>query len=735
MPNDLYYFYESDLNKGSWTGFVNSLPHHLQEMFKNSMGEGVVGKGPANVLQGYRGPHNNGTSGDSGYLGASNGLQEVRYWWGASKHMNWVPISGWIAYGTCRAIGDTNWHSLYFDSKTGECLSHNKNQATEKLNNKGWQLFQEGKYSEAAKYFNNAYQACSSGYQNEQLFQDNMNHAEAEVLNAEGNRLHNQREYAEAIAKYQAAHSQCPASKTDALNKYKNNEASSLNSQGLELWNNGDYAGAANKFNAAYQKCTNGYKDKQTFKNSIDKAKTEVDAINLNSQVDKLFEQGKYAEAQSKYQEASNKSKVSNQYNKYKANIDKAKYNSVFTDFSLMLTQDITDSELKEFADKLERMIDEGYGSDSEIVNRFHIVCLRIVRKEMNSQLESINREDINDLIEAIMNLIETEIEVLKELNITDQKLEQELKLLEEKLNALDLDNECEQNNNDNILVDITSIASRVEEIEEEVENRASEILAQNTQLEHGGNALELRDPFIASIVETYLMDGINKILQLRISYIEAGSKKQIKLLPSSSINTEINSINLHDVINQLAHETNENKITVIPLLVTTQSINIGNNVNHWVGLISEHRLDEIVVSYLDSENSSLEGLGEYILDVFKVIHPNYKISFREIAVEQQRYNNCGSELIENIILYITGSREDQESAIYLHSSLWEQSLILADIAIHQDKESTLTALFKKTTDIAYGDRECNTNYDDVVSSASEYINLSGFIKYDMENL
>ncbi|WP_041405424.1 tetratricopeptide repeat protein [Rickettsia rhipicephali] len=230
MPNDLYYFYESDLNKGSWTDFVNSLPHHLQEMFKNSMGEGVVGKGPANVLQGYRGPHNNGTSGDSGYLGASNGLQEVRYWWGASKHMNWVPISGWIAYGICSAIGDTNWHSLYFDSKTGECLSHNKNQATEKLNNKGWQLFQEGKYSEAAEYFNNAYQACSSGYQNE-----------------------------------------------------------------------------------------------QTFKNNIDKAKAELDAINLNSQGDNLFNQGRYHEAHSKYQEAYDKSQVSTQYNKYSTNRDKAK--------------------------------------------------------------------------------------------------------------------------------------------------------------------------------------------------------------------------------------------------------------------------------------------------------------------------------------------------------------------------------------------------------------------------
>ncbi|KAL1487733.1 hypothetical protein ABEB36_015570 [Hypothenemus hampei] len=119
MPTDLDYFSEEKLNNGSWISFANSLPHHLHEMFKISVGEGVVDKGCGNVLQGYYGPYNNGDSGDSGYLGASNGLQEVKYKWGATKHMNWVPVSGWIAFGICRAIGDTSWNSLYFDSKTG----------------------------------------------------------------------------------------------------------------------------------------------------------------------------------------------------------------------------------------------------------------------------------------------------------------------------------------------------------------------------------------------------------------------------------------------------------------------------------------------------------------------------------------------------------------------------------------------------------------------------------------
>jgi Flp pilus assembly protein TadD len=742
MPNDLYYFYDSDLNKGCLYDFINSLPSRkLQDIFKESMGGlSLLDRDMSNVLQGYRGPHNTGDIGDSEYLGASNGLQEVKYWWGVSKHLNWTPITGSIVYVAARAFGDTKWHSLYFDSKTGECLSHDKEVAASKLNDIGRQLFDSDKFNEAKEYFSNAY-THSNNKANYDIYKDNENKAKTEVdainLNSQGDNLFRQGKYSEAQSKYQEAYDKSQVSKE--YNTYKANRdiaknelnAIELKNLGDQKFNAGRYDSAKVKYQQAYDKSSVAA-NKTTYTACSNKAKAELDAIDLNSQGDNLFKQGKYGEAQSKYQEASNKSKVSDQYNKYKANIDKAKYKSVFTDFSLMLTQDITDSELKEFADKLERMIDEGYGSDSEIVNRFHIVCLRIARKEMNSQLESINREDINNLRTAIMNLIETEIKVLKKLNITDPKLEQELKSLEEKLNVIDDENEA--GNND---VNIELIEIRVKETDQEIETKVFETLAQERQLEHGGNALALRDPLITPIVETYLMDGMNEILQLRISSIEEENTKQIKLLSSNIIDTKINDINLYAIANQLAHETNENEITVMPLLVTKQNVNVGSNINHWVGLISEHSLDEIIVSYLDSENSNLEGLSEYILDVFKFIYPNYKISFREVAVEQQRYNNCGSELIENIILYITGYRTDQESAIYLHSSLWEQSLILADINTPQDKDmrSTLTTLSKKTTDSACNDRAFVINYDDVDSSFSECTNLSGSINYDMENL
>jgi hypothetical protein len=138
-----------------------------------------------------------------------------------------------------------------------------------------------------------------------------------------------------------------------------------------------------------------------------------------------------------------------------------------------MLSQDV-ESELKEFSDRLETMINRGYKSDPEIVNRSIIINLRIARMKMNDQLKSINPENMSD-IGIIMNSIETEIGVIKKLKITDQKLEQALKILEDKLS--DLYNDCEKLNSSNEEVNISSIAYRVEESNEENDNNALQTL------------------------------------------------------------------------------------------------------------------------------------------------------------------------------------------------------------------------------------------------------------------
>ncbi|WP_341792346.1 hypothetical protein [Rickettsia endosymbiont of Gonocerus acuteangulatus] len=80
MPNDLYYFYESDLDKGNFRNFYDSLPSsRLKEQFLNSIPKDDICWDSTWVLQGYKGPYPNG---NSEKLSSSYGLQEVRYWWG-----------------------------------------------------------------------------------------------------------------------------------------------------------------------------------------------------------------------------------------------------------------------------------------------------------------------------------------------------------------------------------------------------------------------------------------------------------------------------------------------------------------------------------------------------------------------------------------------------------------------------------------------------------------------------
>ena len=52
------------------------------------------------------------------------------------------------------------------------------------------------------------------------------------------------------------------------------------------------------------------------------------------------------------------------------------------------------------------------------------------------------------------------------------------------------------------------------------------------------------------------------------------------------------------------------------------------------------------------------------------------QVDFHEMPVEEQKYANCGPEVVENFILYLTGERVSQEKAIELHSKLVENSLL-----------------------------------------------------------
>ena len=714
-----------------------------------------------------------------------NGITHIRYWEGVSNW--WHAVGSPVGSAIIAAVNhNREWQDHYFDSN-GNKITVMQVAAKQVAAEQARKNAASAKSKVSSNYSN--YSANKAKAQAEQDSQESEDEDEDDAinLNSEGNRLHNEKKYSEAINKYQQAYNTCP----DSRNKdtYKNNEANSLNGQGLELWNQSKYAEAAEKFGAAYSKCSSGYSSEQSFKDNRDHAKAKIEEIKKEQakqeeirkektkQEEIKKEQARQEEIRKEQarqeeirkekakQEAYNKSQVSIRKDGYSANKAKAQaeqarqealvedkeledviqmslylqqsYDSVIEDFDTIFKSKNNEIDaIKTLHTKIENMMDNGYENTSEIVHRFHVLSLRIAREEMRINLiKVIDQENAKDLRAAMMNLIDTEIEVLDKLNIIDPNLTQELARLQDELDQLQ-----EDENDDNIAVDIRSIASRMELTHNRVEQLVSERLAQDIQLQRGGNALELRESLIAPIVETYLMNGMDELLQLRIASIEAKNKKSIKLISSDIVDARVDNINLLDIAQLVAQETSNNDITILPLLIISSNIDSNSVTNHWVGLISEYTDSGVVVSYLDSENSSINGLREYVLEAFQVINPDQQIAFREIEVEQQRYNNCGPELIENVMLYINGSRDTQENALYLHSLLWEQSLISDTIDLPQGNDTISTSVptnlppqDKFTT--CYGS-EPTASYDDLIhKSITEETSLIGYIQFDMENL
>lgn len=163
MPTDLSYFFEENMNSDK---FLRRLPSHLSKMFKESF-DNYDG---ASVMQEHKGP-----------IDLHCGLKEVSYWYGISKHYNWAPIAGQFFFAIGRIMMDTKWHSLYFDSLTGECLGYDKSDATEKLNSKGMQLLEEKDFKMAIQYFENTIKCCSVTNNDASKFRKNLNLAQAEM--------------------------------------------------------------------------------------------------------------------------------------------------------------------------------------------------------------------------------------------------------------------------------------------------------------------------------------------------------------------------------------------------------------------------------------------------------------------------------------------------------------------------------------------------------------------------
>ena len=176
-----------------------------------------------------------------------------------------------------------------------------------------------------------------------------------------------------------------------------------------------------------------------------------------------------------------------------------------------------------------------------------------------------------------------------------------------------------------------------------------------------------------------YYSEGIEKILQLRINDLEPELKEKIKILPAkyqlSAGNTDIDK--MIEEITRL--DTKEGDIVLVPY-------NVENK--HWVDLIFKKSSEGFEVIYSDPENKPIEQI--LLVDLKRELEfAGQKLEFKQQVVEDQKYNNCGSEIIENFMYYLTSHRVSQEQAVLFHSQLIENDLYNTETRIVGDNLST----------------------------------------------
>lgn len=163
-----------------------------------------------------------------------------------------------------------------------------------------------------------------------------------------------------------------------------------------------------------------------------------------------------------------------------------------------------------------------------------------------------------------------------------------------------------------------------------------------------------------------YYSEGIEKILQLRMSDLDSELLSKVKVLPAR-YQLNFGGTDVEKIVRDISElDLRESDIVLVPY-------NIENK--HWVGMIFKKHSDGFEVVYSDPENKAVESVLFSSLE--RVLGDmGQKLGFKQDSVKTQKYNNCGSEVIENFMYYLTGSRVEEEETVIYHSKLVENCLL-----------------------------------------------------------
>ena len=265
-----------------------------------------------------------------------------------------------------------------------------------------------------------------------------------------------------------------------------------------------------------------------------------------------------------------------------------------------------------------------------------------------------------------------------------------------------------------------------------EISHRGSLLQAQKTSLDYMFDYNEL---------------ALKNLLELRLKSAIEDDKllKGIKVLGAKIIDIHHNVMSAHNKIISLSNgiaslykDNKDTKYILVPILVPKNSL-----VYHWVGLIITKEDNGLSIVYIDSENHKdialLQTLFTYHL---QELLPYLHVSFKQISVEQQKYNNCGLELIENFVYFLSEKRADQEIAPYLHSELYVQNLIIeyyeqnsrdigtTNIPLYVSKQAVINGIIESDfyfipDTIKYIQNECDSEYESWFYQLESLINLN----------
>ena len=170
----------------------------------------------------------------------------------------------------------------------------------------------------------------------------------------------------------------------------------------------------------------------------------------------------------------------------------------------------------------------------------------------------------------------------------------------------------------------------------------------------------------------------MQEILYLRLKSIGIDTDHAMVIHPKYMFNEET----AEDFVKDLMEQINASGLVAENSSSNMQKLLIPLNLygKHWVGMTVEFAADgKVIVNYMDSEGAPMpKSLQESLQAELARSYPDLTVEITEKEVELQKSNNCGLQMIENLIAAVAGeeARINPKDALTTHAVLYEQQLI-----------------------------------------------------------